>query len=164
MSRQYLTHTGSLVFMPSPSLALSLLSLPLSLAYSGRIFKYGHKLGTIERPSCTPRSLPPCAPPSDYYLFLALNADRRKLGQTRPQQRDDYGATNATAAIPQASWVDSSLWAASLQIHSPACLAVTVTICMCVCACVSGAHSVVLLPQYKFEQTALFRLSVYTRL
>lgn len=135
MSRQYLTRTGSLVFKPSPSLALSplSLSLSLSLAYSGRIFKYGHKLGTIERPSCTPPSLPSCAPPSDYYLFLALNADRRKLGQTRPQQRDDYGATNATAAIPQALRVDSSLWAASLQIHSPACLAVTVIICMGVC-------------------------------
>lgn len=31
MSRQYLTHTGSLVFMPSPSLALSLSSLFLFL-------------------------------------------------------------------------------------------------------------------------------------
>lgn len=145
MSRQYLTRTAlSLSRSPSFPLALSLL-----LLYSGRIFKYGHKLGTIERPACNPSPL--CAiPPIIIYFTRSMPTAETGTDatttkgwlwcerRTQPQRFPGQGKASRLVCVGGISF----------QINSPACLATTVAFsvcvyfslcvrgCVCVCVCI----------------------------
>lgn len=99
------------------------LSLSLSALFrSVRIFKYGHKLGTIEHP-----------PLIIIYIFLALNADHTETGTDATTTKGWLWYRNRSDS-PDSVSLSLSL---SLQIHTTT---VAISVCECVSVCVYLLH------------------------